>query len=598
MNKILFSFVIFLFGLNSFSQSLVPDGPPTLRCVEEENASDVRFEWLNNHNCGPNFLATDIYESNNPSSGFVLRKSVTNATQVLEVLNSSFPGNASYYYFVTRCTGGDSTPSDTIGTFIHNSPEIRSVSVSNSSIMVTWTGIDKSNVQGYYIYRIEPQGPTLIDSVFVKDMPDPLLPPPYEDVFATPDIDSEEYSVTVFDYCGNKNSSAAISSIVSHQTILLKTDYDSCSGVVNLSWTPYEGWDDIQEYKISVNNDFYISLPATQFTFEYPISSTDSTPLAFLVTAVKGSGVGAGIDNSLSNQVAQNIGLSSLPSFIKLLNVSVINEGQIQIQWIYDPSGSANNLFVERGVDAAILNNVVDLGPIVSNLPTATSTIDNSVNPRRDAYYYSLSAENGCGISVSSDTARTIHLTGVDNLNSSTELSWNEFEMRDATVIEYVLQRKEDGALIDIATFGPNDPLIYVDDVTNIQAEDGAYCYVVDCKFELDLPSSTLSNSSFSNEVCVSQTSRMFIPTAFSPNGSGKNKVFKPEFLYENNDNYSMVVFSRWGEVVFESTEPAQGWDGTIDGELAPQGVYAYMIQMQSTSGNLIPRKGTVLLIR
>ena len=597
MNKILFSFVIFLFGLNSFSQSLIPDGPPTLRCIEEENALDIRFEWLNNHNCGPNFISTDIYESNNPNTGFVFKKSVTDSAQVLEVLSSSYPGSPSYYYLVSRCTNGFSAPSDTIGTLIHSSPEIRSVSVAGSSVMITWDGIVKSNVQGYYIYRIESQGPTLIDSVFVKDMLNPALPPPYEDVFATPNIDSEEYSVTVFDYCGNKNASAVVSTVVSHQSIFLETDYDSCSSVVNLSWTPYEGWDEVKEYQVLVNGDPFISLPATQFTFEYPISSTDQTPLGFLVKAIKGSGIGAGVDNSNSNEIAQNIGLSSLPSFIKLTNVSVINEGQIQLQWIYDPSGSANNLFINRGVDVTNLRNVDDLGAINSNLQPVTSTIDNAVNPNKDAYYFSLSAENGCGISVSSDTARTIQLTGIDGFDSSNELSWNRFEMKDAIVVEYVLQRKEAGGLVDIATFGPNDPLIYVDNVSNIQAEDGAYCYRVDCRFDLILPSNIISNNSFSNEACISQTSRMFIPTAFSPNGSA-NKVFKPKFLYPNEDNYSMVVFSRWGEVVFESTETDQGWDGTIDGELAPQGVYAYMIQMQSTSGNIIPRKGTVLLIR
>ncbi len=591
MNKIFFCFVLLLFGLNSFSQSLEPDGPPILTCVEEENPNDNRIEWINNHNCGPNFTATDIYESDNPNSGFTLKKSVTNSVQVLEVLNSA--SSSSYYYLVTRCVNGASLPSDTIGTIIHESPNIRSASIlSGSTVTITWEGIDKSDVQGYFIYRIEAQGPTLIDSVFVDNLPCGNAEfPCYEDVFATPDIDSEEYSITVFDRCNNKNSSAAISTVATHQTIFLKADYDSCSSKVELSWTPYEGWDSIKEYRIFKNFDPIDVVPGNQFTYEYTIAGNDPTPLIFELQAIKGSGLGAGVDNSKSNEISVNIGLASLPTFIKLRNVSVVNEGQIQVDWFYDATGTANNLYINRGADPNSLSQILNMGPLGPTTPV--STIDNSANTSKEAYYYHLSAQNDCGVSVLSDTARTIHLAGNDNFDLSNGLSWNKFELKDATVVEYVLQRKENGSLIDLAFFGPNEPLEYIDDVSNTEPDNGSYCYRIDCKFEL---TTNLANNTFSNEVCINQTSRMFVPSAFSPNGV--NKVFKPVFLYPNNENYSMVVFTKWGEVVFESNDTDIGWDGTIGGELAPQGVYAYVIQMQSTNGNTIPRKGTVLLLR
>lgn len=70
---------------------------------------------------------------------------------------------------------------------------------------------------------------------------------------------------------------------------------------------------------------------------------------------------------------------------------------------------------------------------------------------------------------------------------------------------------------------------------------------------------------------------KLFVPTAFTPNGDGKNDLFKAEFG-ENVIKFQLEVFNRWGQRVFNSKEIRKGWDGRVNGVLQPSGVYAWKI--------------------
>jgi gliding motility-associated-like protein len=69
-----------------------------------------------------------------------------------------------------------------------------------------------------------------------------------------------------------------------------------------------------------------------------------------------------------------------------------------------------------------------------------------------------------------------------------------------------------------------------------------------------------------------------FIPNSFSPNGDMKNDLFPP--VYECNFlEFSFIIFNRWGEVVFETNDPYEQWDGNFKGKPAPMDVYPYQFQ-------------------
>src|SRR5258706_7546293 len=52
-----------------------------------------------------------------------------------------------------------------------------------------------------------------------------------------------------------------------------------------------------------------------------------------------------------------------------------------------------------------------------------------------------------------------------------------------------------------------------------------------------------------------------YIPTAFTPNNDGKNDVFRP-MLFGNVIKYKFIIYNRWGEIVFQTSNLNKGWDG------------------------------------
>ena len=89
----------------------------------------------------------------------------------------------------------------------------------------------------------------------------------------------------------------------------------------------------------------------------------------------------------------------------------------------------------------------------------------------------------------------------------------------------------------------------------------------------------------------------LVVPNAFTPNGDGRNDVFRPIVL-ENVVHYKFDVYDRWGERIFESKTPMQGWDGKLNGIPAANGVYVWFCQYQPDGQEERIKKGTVVLIR
>ncbi len=89
----------------------------------------------------------------------------------------------------------------------------------------------------------------------------------------------------------------------------------------------------------------------------------------------------------------------------------------------------------------------------------------------------------------------------------------------------------------------------------------------------------------------------VYIATAFSPNGDGMNDVLH----VKSNcviSQFSFKIFDRWGEKVFESTDPAYGWDGTFRNKIMDTDVFMYTVDGFLSSGTEVKKKGNVTLMR
>ena len=90
---------------------------------------------------------------------------------------------------------------------------------------------------------------------------------------------------------------------------------------------------------------------------------------------------------------------------------------------------------------------------------------------------------------------------------------------------------------------------------------------------------------------------QIFIPNSFTPNQDGLNETFKPTGLHITDNHYLFVIYDRWGEVVFKTTNPEEGWDGKYKGAIVPNGsVMAYTLRCASDQG-MVKRKGAVVVV-
>ena len=87
------------------------------------------------------------------------------------------------------------------------------------------------------------------------------------------------------------------------------------------------------------------------------------------------------------------------------------------------------------------------------------------------------------------------------------------------------------------------------------------------------------------------------IPNAISPNGDGKNDVWKLDFINILFPNAEVEIYNRWGEKVFGSVGYDTPWDGTYNGNKLPVGTYYYVINLHDAN-NTDPFRGGVLVIR
>jgi gliding motility-associated-like protein len=67
-----------------------------------------------------------------------------------------------------------------------------------------------------------------------------------------------------------------------------------------------------------------------------------------------------------------------------------------------------------------------------------------------------------------------------------------------------------------------------------------------------------------------------YAPNAFTPNGDGINDMFQPLGNAIDLEQYDFQIYDRWGEAIYASTDPTEGWDGTSNGKVIPNGVYVY----------------------
>ncbi len=89
----------------------------------------------------------------------------------------------------------------------------------------------------------------------------------------------------------------------------------------------------------------------------------------------------------------------------------------------------------------------------------------------------------------------------------------------------------------------------------------------------------------------------LFVPNAFTPNGDNKNEKFRVRAIGIKELNY-FKIYNRWGQLIWETSDLNDGWDGTYNGIKLPPGVYVYYLQALCSGGQNINKQGNITVIR
>lgn len=166
-------------------------------------------------------------------------------------------------------------------------------------------------------------------------------------------------------------------------------------------------------------------------------------------------------------------------------------------------------------------------------------------------------------------------LTGRKNCDKRQNmLDWNKpLCPRDSAITEYnIYFRNHRGkAFRKIATEQGPDVTEHLDDRDTL-VNSIAGCYAVTALDRYN------NESRMSNPVCVDNCPAYDLPNVFTPNGDGTNDFFRPKKGWQFVDRVRFKVYNRWGDLVYETTNPQIMWDGTDQGtgQDVTQGTYFY----------------------
>jgi gliding motility-associated-like protein len=98
--------------------------------------------------------------------------------------------------------------------------------------------------------------------------------------------------------------------------------------------------------------------------------------------------------------------------------------------------------------------------------------------------------------------------------------------------------------------------------------------------------------------VCLNDSVILYIPTAFTP-GSKSEGINDTYFIRSAGvDEFELIIFNRWGEQVFQTTDKDFTWDGTYNGSLLPNGVYGYVVKYKGEKTTFRSAKGVMSILR
>jgi gliding motility-associated-like protein len=353
-----------------------------------------------------------------------------------------------------------------------------------------------------------------------------------------------------------------------------------------LRWNAYIGWDSVDAYDVYRVTDYdtnavqYLgTVPGTDTTY------TDSTVVCYeeYCYRVRARELGGFGEHSWSDTSCTRPIHIPNPNPLFICSASVLNDTFVELQWSVPTNARVLLIFLDKSLDGQNWQNLVQLPA------GTTSYIDQNVEVHAQSYYYRISMVDSCGdLGPYSNIGRTILLEG-ELQQGMPYLEWNAYSQWPGGVLSYDIELFNDltQAWQPVIT-EPGAVLNFLDLQSNL--DQPIYCY------RLYGNENGGGCRSLSNRTCVPVGPTLYAPNAFTPNGDGLNEFFelKGHFVAE----YHIMIFDRWGMMVFESYDLGYHWNGKLHDQSCQEGVYVWVAEGRGFDGTEITINGSCTLIR
>lgn len=150
------------------------------------------------------------------------------------------------------------------------------------------------------------------------------------------------------------------------------------------------------------------------------------------------------------------------------------------------------------------------------------------------------------------------------------------------------------GAISWIWSFGQDDSASVLQNPTYTFQDSGIYMV------QLIVTNQYGCQDSVEHPIIVQEDYAVYIPNTFTPNGDGHNDLFFPQGIGVNTEKYTMYIFDRWGNMIYQTSTWPGGWDGTVQNtsRLCQIDTYVYKIVTEDPSGSKRQYIGHVNLVR
>jgi gliding motility-associated-like protein len=468
-------------------------------------------------------------------------------------------------------------------------PIIQSVSIDTITgfTVVTWDENSHDDTYGYVIYTEDENGFYIeLDTLWGRSNTTYAFD---FDVSTNPLF----FSVSAFDSCFTPAIPPTYQTSPKanpHSTIHLSYITNVCDQTVDLNWTPYVGWEEVEQYEIfaKIENGSWFSAGTTSET-TINITITGLVNYVFVVEASNDVG-----DRSFSNKINFLAETPSRPSF-HYTTVATVEGNSILVRHIVEANSGVSQVALERMNETGEFEEI-QIAVVNESL---IQFVDNDVNPNKKSYTYQVKIIDSCGNSTfQANEVSTILLNVYKNeLEMKNYLSWTPYIGFSGNILQYNIYR----IINDTLQFLPvgivsSQTLYFEDDVYDLIDSWGKICYFVEAIENHN--TYNLSEISRSNMACVVFEPLIYVPTAFTPEGF--NPIFKPEVSLAHVKDYEFTIIDRWGQIVFRTKEMGEGWNGLDpqSNRIAPTGTYMYVLKLKDGNLQEIVKRGNVTLLK